>query len=119
MNPLEESRRERSTRGRCAPGRLAGVVALAALAWASAPALAYSVSASYFAFTDSGSYIDGDVDSSNSRTRAVVDSGFVHTPLYMGGHPMDWTWQGKASANLNSGSLRTYAFSDTTDSHAT
>ncbi|MBK8017641.1 MAG: PEP-CTERM sorting domain-containing protein [Betaproteobacteria bacterium] len=118
MNRLKQDRRGQGTRSCRTPGRLAGIIAIAALAWAGSPALAHSVTASYFTFTDNGSYIDGGVDSSISRTRAVVDSGFAHTPLQIGGQQTDWTWQGKASASLNTGSLRTYAFSDTTDSHA-
>lgn len=50
-----------------------------------------------------------------TRSRAVVDSGFVHTQI---GNLMYWTWQAKASANLSTGTLRTYAYTDTTDSGA-
>lgn len=95
---------------------------LVTLATGTVPATAASVNASYFTFTDSGSFIDGDGDYWTTRSRAVVDSGFVHQPtgigLIAGGSPTDWTWHAKASANLATGTLRTYAFTDTTDSGA-
>ena len=83
---------------------------LAVLVLVCLPAAAATVSADYFAFAPpNGAYVDGDADTSSTRARSVVDSGFVHSG--------DWTWQAKASASLAAGSLRTYVFSDTTDSH--
>lgn len=82
---------------------------LAVLALVCLPAAATTVSANFFAFAPPGAYVDGDADTSSTRARTIVDSGFVHTG--------DWTWQAKASASLAAGSLRTYVFSDTTDSH--
>lgn len=98
------------------PVTLALVVAVTAV---SLPAAA-AVNASYFTFADSGGFIDGDGDYSMTRSRAVVDSGFVHQPVRVdfSGHTTDWVWQAKASASLATGTLRAYTFSDTTDSGA-
>lgn len=82
---------------------------------ATPPAIAASVHAEYFAFADNGSFIDGDADTSTTRFRAVVDSGFNTRPIFVIGGRGDWTWQAKASSDLATGSLRTYAFSDTAD----
>ncbi len=110
-------RRRSSPPSSCAsPATVALIVTLVVTC---TPAVA-TVNASYFAFADNGLYIDGDGDYSTTRSRAVVDSGFVHQPISAGfGLPLsDWTWHAKASADLASGALRVYAFSDTTDSSA-
>lgn len=96
------------------------ILALAVtLATAFTPSAA-TVNASYFTFADNGAFIDGDGDFSTTRSRAVVDSGFVHQPVHVdfSGHTTDWVWQAKASASLATGTLRAYTFTDTTDSGA-
>lgn len=99
-------------------GSPAAPAVLAALAAICTPAAAVTVYAGYFAYADNGSYIDGDTDTWATRSRAVVDSGFVHRRIGIAGNATDWIWQAKASASLATGTLRTYAFSDTTDSGA-
>lgn len=111
-------RRHRSHRAalRAGPFTLALIVTLATVSTPSAA----TVNASYFTFADNGGFIDGDGDYSMTRSRAVVDSGFVHQPVHVdfSGHTTDWVWQAKASASLATGTLRAYAFTDTTDSGA-
>ena len=79
-----------------------------------APAGAATVSAHYFAFEPEKHFFDGGDDTSSTRSRAVVDSGFVHVPIFNKG---DWVYQAKAAAALTTGTLRIFAFSDTSDFH--
>lgn len=112
MKPCRPTRRgvRRATHGSTLPA----IALLVALATIAAPARAV-VHASYSAVADNGLFIDGGDDHPTTHSRAVVDSGFVHQQI---GTLMDWTWQAKASADLSTGTLRTYTFSDTTDSGA-
>lgn len=71
---------------------------LVALAKVGARASAAADHANFFTFADNGSFIDGVDDSWPTRSRAVVDSGFVHRPIGIGSRLTDWTWQAKASA---------------------
>ena len=59
---------------------------------AAAPAGAATVSAHYFAFEPEKRFFDGDDDTSSTRSRAVVDSGFVHVPIFNKG---DWVYQAR------------------------
>ncbi len=117
---MECPRRRRTVSSRPGAGARpwAVLAVLGALASACNPARAVTVHADYFAFANNGSFIDGDADTPTARSRAVVDSGFVHQRIGIAGQVSDWIWQAKSSANLDSGTLRTYAFSDTTDSGA-
>ena len=62
------------------------------------------------AFVYNGLFIDG--DSWTTRSRAVVDSGFVHQPIPAGFGlpPSAGTWRAKARAALTSGALRVHAY---------
>lgn len=97
--------------GRAQAAAVAGFTCLMLVA-TSLPLYAASVDARFFVLEPNKRFHDGDAVTTSSRTRAVVDSGLVQVPLFNRG---DWAYQAQASADLSSGTLRTFAFSDTTD----